>query len=304
MFMLGIALALGGAFASQSLARAIVASRNASSIKVKGSASVDLQADRARWGATVTARGATLQAAYQQLGAGMAGLQGFVTKAGFTDKEWTTSAVRTATVMKKDAKGAATNTVERYELSQAVVVTTDKVSAVYEAARTVTELIKDGTDVTSGAPEYTVSTVEDAKVRLLDQATRSAMDRARTLADGSGSAVGALLNASQGVIQIVSRGSTSGGEYGEYDTSTIDKTMRVVVSLASAVRCRASGGKHAAGARARRARAHRRLWRRRDLPSLPGHGDDGGQHRRARCQPGRRRRHRPRHRLRHAVLLG
>ena len=236
MFVLGIALALGGAFASQSLARAIVASRNASSIKVKGSASVDLQADRARWGATVTARGATLQAAYQQLGAGMAGLQGFVTKAGFTDKEWTTSAVRTSTVMKKDAKGTATNTVERYELTQAVLVTSDKVNAVYEAARGVTELIKDGTDVTSGTPEYTISTIEDAKVKLLDQATRSAMDRARTLADGSGSAVGALLNASQGVIQIVSRGSTSGGDYGEYDTSTIDKTMRVVVSLEYAVR--------------------------------------------------------------------
>ena len=236
MFMLGIALALGAAFASQSLARAIVASRNASSIKVKGSASVDLRADRAHWGASVTARGATLQAAYQQLGAGIAALQGFVSKQGFKADEWTTGAVRTSTVMKKDAKGAATNTVERYELVQAVTVNSGKVDAVYDTARTVTELIKDGIDVTSGTPEYTLASIEDAKVKLLDQATRNAMDRARTLADGSGSSVGALLNASQGVIQILSRGSTSGGDYGEYDTSTIDKTMRAVVSLEYAVR--------------------------------------------------------------------
>jgi hypothetical protein len=61
------------------------------------------------------------------------------------------------------------------------------------------------------------------------------MERARTLADGSGSRVGRLINASQGVIQVLARGAIDGGEWGQYDTSTIDKTLRVVVSLEYAV---------------------------------------------------------------------
>ena len=60
--------------------------------------------------------------------------------------------------------------------------------------------------------------------------------RAQTLARGSGSAVGGLVSASQGVFQIVSRGSTSSSDYGEYDTGAIEKTARVVVTLEYAVR--------------------------------------------------------------------
>jgi hypothetical protein len=37
------------------------------------------------------------------------------------------------------------------------------------------------------------------------------------------------------VIQVLSRGAIDGGEWGQYDTSTIDKTLRVVVSLEYAV---------------------------------------------------------------------
>ena len=83
MFMLGIALALGGAFASQSVAKAIITSRSASSIKVKGSASIDLRADSARWVTTVTCRGTTLQAAYASLSKDMQRLQKFMSSNTF-----------------------------------------------------------------------------------------------------------------------------------------------------------------------------------------------------------------------------
>jgi hypothetical protein len=52
------------------------------------------------------------------------------------------------------------------------------------------------------------------------------------------------------VVQVLARGSIDGGEWGEYDTSTIDKTMRVVVSLEYAVRCaNGRGGRRAPAAR-------------------------------------------------------
>ena len=134
-------------------------------------------------------------------------------------------------VMRRNEKGNETNEVERYDLRQEVSVRSGKVEAVESIAREVTDLIRDGVSVSSEQPVYTVGSIEEHKMRLLDEATRNAMERARTLAGSSGSTVGALRNASQGVVQVLARGAVDGGEWGQYDTSTIDKTMRVVVSL-------------------------------------------------------------------------
>lgn len=236
MFMLGIALALGGAFASQSVAKAIITSRSASSIKVKGSASIDLRADSARWVTTVTCRGTTLQAAYASLSKDMQRLQKFMSTNTFTEAEAKTGPVASFTLMGKDAKGNNTNKIEFYQLTQTMEVLSPKVEAVATAARNVTQLIQDGVDVASGQPAYLVSSLDSTKVDLLDKATRSAMERAETLARGSGSSVGALISANQGVIQVVERGTTGSSDYGEYDTRTIEKTLRAVVSLEYAVR--------------------------------------------------------------------
>ena len=74
------------------------------------------------------------------------------------------------------------------------------------------------------------------KADLLAEATRNAFERAETLAKGSGSRVGALQSASQGVIKILARGQVDNSDYGrDYDTSSIQKTMRAVVSLEYAI---------------------------------------------------------------------
>ena len=234
--MLGIALALGGAFASQSLARALVSMRSQSSIRVKGSASTDVKADLASWSATVQVSAETQDQGAMRLREAMERVERYVQGNGFAADECTVSAVSVRAVMRKNEKGNDTNEVERHELSQHLAVKTPKVESIERIARSITDLLRDGVPVSSSAPVYTISSIEDRKMRLLDQATRNAMDRARTLASSSGSGVGALLNASQGVVQVLARGSVDGGDWGEYDTSTIDKTMRVVVSLEYAVR--------------------------------------------------------------------
>lgn len=231
MFVLGVALALGGTVAAQTVARAIVASRAASSIKVKGTAQVDVDSDQARWRASVAAKGPTLEEAYSALSRNVAALQQFMQERGFAPAECTVDAVDTTAVYARDEKGNATNRVEFYVLRQSITVQTSNVKAVYAAANSVTDLIRQGIEVTSGSPQYTMATIEALKLKLLDDATRNAMSRAQTLAQGSGSRVGALQSASQGVIQIVARGSPGTSDYNESDTSTIAKTVRAVVSL-------------------------------------------------------------------------
>jgi hypothetical protein len=235
MFTLGVAIALGFAFAAQSVSRAMITMRTASTIKVKGTASVDVVSDQGQWTGLVSARGATLPEAYGKLNANLQRLQQFIVASGFAPEEITVESVQTEMLYARDLKGNASNRIESYVLGQEVVVQSGKVKQVKSLAEKVTDLIKDGVEVRSAPPMFTVSSTDVAKNNLLAEATRNALERAETLANGSGSKVGALQSASQGVIQILPRGSISNNDGSDYSTTTIDKTMRAVVSLEYAV---------------------------------------------------------------------
>jgi len=235
MFTLGVAIALGFAFAAQSVSRAMITMRTASTIKVKGTASVDVVSDQGNWIGLVSARGATLPEAYGKLNANLQRLQQFIVASGFAPEEITVESVQTEMLYARDLKGNASNRIESYVLGQEVVVQSGKVKQVKSLAEKVTDLIKDGVEVRSAPPMFTVSSTDVAKNSLLAEATRNALERAETLANGSGSKVGALQSASQGVIQILPRGSISNNDGSDYSTTTIDKTMRAVVSLEYAV---------------------------------------------------------------------
>ncbi len=60
--------------------------------------------------------------------------------------------------------------------------------------------------------------------------------RASSLAENSGSKVGALKYASQGVFQITPLYSTDVSGYGRYDTSTIEKSVKAVVTIEYSIR--------------------------------------------------------------------
>jgi len=236
LFLLGAALAFGVLGASERLGGALRAMRQDNSIRVKGVAEMDLTSDRGSWNGKVRARAETLPEAYASLERSMDALRAFVVSAGVpSDLVWVAS-VEIGREMKRDAKGIPTNEVETFVLTQALGFTSPDVRVVRSIANDATALIKQGVEVESGDPVFKVSTLEEAKMRLLEQATANALERAKTLARGSGNSIGKLTSASQGVFHILARGSTSSSEWGgAYDTSTIDKTARVVVTLDYAV---------------------------------------------------------------------
>lgn len=232
LFLLGAALAFGVLGASDRLGTALRTMRQDNAIRVKGVAEMDLTSDRGTWFGTVRARAATLPDAYAELEKSAAALRAFMTGRGISNDIITIGSVSITREMKRDEKGNATNEVERFALSQSLGFTSPNVLVVRDIANDATALIKQGVEVESGAPVFKVSTIEDAKLKMLEQATTNAYERAKTLARGSGNSVGKLANASQGTFQILARGSTNSSEWGgEYDTSTIDKIARIVVTL-------------------------------------------------------------------------
>ena len=83
----------------------------------------------------------------------------------------------------------------------------------------------------SYAPDFYFTGLEPLKLDLLEQASANARLRADRLATSTGSWVKGIVSASQGVFQITGPHSTETSGGGLYDTSTIDKKVRAVVTM-------------------------------------------------------------------------
>ena len=94
-----------------------------------------------------------------------------------------------------------------------------------------TQLIREGIAFRSYAPSYYFTKLEDLKLDLLEGAAENAKLRAERLAKSSGNRVANIISASQGIFQITQRNSTETASWGIYDTSTIEKKVRAVVTM-------------------------------------------------------------------------
>ncbi len=237
IFLLGVALAFGVLGASDQLGHALRTMKQTNVIRVKGVSEIDLTSDRGSWIGSVSGRALTLADADAQRESSLAALRKYVLSMGFQESDLSSSRVSISKDYKHDEKGFRTSTLEAYELSQSVTVRSTKLELLQTLSDAVTgALIKEGFEVESQTVDFTVSTLEAAKLQLLEQATANAFERAQTLARGSGSSVGSLVSASQGVFQIVARGDSSSSDQGMSDTYSIEKTARIVVTLEYAIR--------------------------------------------------------------------
>jgi hypothetical protein len=133
------------------------------------------------------------------------------------------------------AQGKETNETEYYDAYQTITVTSSNVVLIRDVATSITELIKEGIDIRASSPEFFISDLKDTKLGLLARATEDGYRRAMMLAENSRGKVGALVSAQQGVYQITERHSTDISGWGEYNTSTIEKTAKAVVTLQYAI---------------------------------------------------------------------
>ena len=134
-------------------------------------------------------------------------------------------------IQKVDANGRRTNEVDFYRVSRQVRVSTADVEGLARVGRLLFDLNGEGLRVNVSGPEFFVSSLEDVKLALLSEATDNGKKRAEALASNSGERLGALVSARQGVIQITKKNSGQTSSYGIYDTETIDKVVKLVVTL-------------------------------------------------------------------------
>lgn len=228
----GIVLAAGLIISSHIAAKAVVRVKLANqTITVKGYAEKPITSDRGTWYGSFSTRSEDLTAAYEKLQADLEKVLAYLEKSGVDVDYVKVSSVNTATLYRKTDEGRDTNEIEGYRLSRSVSLATTDVLLISKIANESTALIKDGVEFYSGYPSFIYTKIEDLKIEMLAAATQDARRRAETLATNSGSKVGPLRSASQGVFQITPAFSTDVSDYGRYDTSTIDKTIKAVVTV-------------------------------------------------------------------------
>lgn len=235
MFLLGACLALGFVYGMGKVSRAVVEFKRDNCIRVKGYAERKMTSDMASWNCSVVIRDPQLQAGHARLKKDAEACREALVALGIAEGELAMGPADVFICNKRTENGQETNEIDYYNLRQDISVRSGDVAKVDRAAKRITDLIAQGIEVRSGSVSFTCSQIEKAKLELIAEATQNGRERAAALAGQSGGKVGPLISANQGVFQIVPVDSTEVSDYGEYDTSTIEKTMKAVVTLEFAV---------------------------------------------------------------------
>jgi len=228
--LLGAALAVGLVLSATIVSRSLERIKLAGDkILVKGYAEEKVVSDAGTWRGTVTVRAPDLQAGYRKMQQDSTRLAAMLAASAGEAAQVSSSSVTTRT--QYEIGGVQTGRIAAYELERNFELTSSDVKLVGRIANDASALISEGVNINSWPPQYFFNDLNAVKVRLIGAATKDAQLRAEQFAANSGVTVGPLRSASQGVFQITRPNSTETADYGSYDTSTVEKVVKAVVTV-------------------------------------------------------------------------
>lgn len=206
------------------------------SITVKGLAEVPYKATLAEWDLGVQVWGEDYKKALDLADEKSKVLEAFLRERGF---EFTRNPVVVSvhTESYEDEKGETKYRSNGYDGSYSYVVSSKDLDKVQKTWDEIQLLRADNSFVTFDRPNYLIDGLEKVKLELIAQATKDAHGRAEQFVKSSNGKVGAMKTASQGSFSInAPNKSDDDSDYGgSYDKSTIDKVIRLVVTVEYAV---------------------------------------------------------------------
>ncbi|MEZ5825284.1 MAG: SIMPL domain-containing protein [Geminicoccaceae bacterium] len=225
-------LAAGMALAGWWIGDGFVEGRRAERIvTVKGLAEREVVADTALWTLRFVANGDALDAVRTEIGVHEQAVRAFLERHGLGGE---TVTARTLDVRDLRADPYRSGPIEsRFIVAISLSVRTDAVDRVAEAAADLPAFLAEGVVIASEfgprgtQPVYLFTRLNDFKPELIREATGNAREAASQFAEDSGSKVGAIVRANQGVVQILPRDQAPGIDA----DSQIDKIVRIVSTL-------------------------------------------------------------------------
>jgi len=237
IIILGICIAVATIVSSMVLSGGVlkVMKFTREQISVTGSATKQIRSDYIIWKGTFSRRETNLKKAYASLKDDLEKIKRYLSSKNVAEKEVIISSVTTSTVYKKNEKGNDTNEIQYYLLSQAVEIRSNDVDKITMVSREVTELINQGIELESEAPEYFYTKIDELKLEMLAKASENAKLRAENMVRAAGNKIGFMRSARMGVFQITPVTSTDVSDWGVNDTTSLDKKVMAVVTVSFAI---------------------------------------------------------------------
>lgn len=221
--VLGLCLVLSAVIASATF---YVVRRPAGSISVTGSARLSVQSDSVVWRGSFSRVESIshIRRGYGAMRHDAEVVVAFLKSAGVAEDQYILAPVRLEELYEQNS-----GVEKRYTLRQDFTVNSPDVAGVTLAASDPKPVLDQGVLLNTYGLEYYYSKLPEARVSLLGEAVKDARRRAGEIAAAGGAGVGALKNASSGVVQVLAPQSRNVSGFGAYDTGTIPKDIMLTV---------------------------------------------------------------------------
>jgi uncharacterized protein len=225
--LLGVAIVLAGVFLGAGFRAGRAVDRF---VTVKGMSEREVQADLALWPLQIVTADNDLSAAQGRMARMVDLTRAFLAAEGIPPEQAT---IQSFKVTDAQANPYQSGSVTRFIITQTLLVRSEDPALVHAASQRVGDLVDAGVVLTSGqeygpgGPTYLFTRLNDLKPEMLAEATARAREAAEEFAAASGSRVGKIRRASQGVFQILPRDPAPGQEEG----NQLFKTVRVVTTV-------------------------------------------------------------------------
>ena len=200
------------------------------SVTVKGLSEMNVKADLAIWKLKFVITGNELLSAQKKITSQASTITEFLKEQGFNDDEIKSERIITTDLMANPYRNNDNNNM-RFILSQTITVRSTNVDLVENSLPKTDSLIAKGIIFDGSSYDYPVSYIftklNDIKPQMLEEATKNAKEAAFEFAKSSGSKVGKIRHANQGVFSILPREQISGN----FESQQVEKTVRVVSTI-------------------------------------------------------------------------
>jgi len=199
-------IALGIALAGMALSLAWVRARSVERVvTVRGLAEREVDADLAVWPLTFNAASDSLESLRHDVSAGIGAIKGFLKNAGIAEADVSTTPPTIRDTQADLYGGRQEEKTFRYVAQATVLVRSKNVQGVLSAMEKSLDLLGQNVAVTrnyESQPQFIFTGLNEVKPDMIAEATRNARTAAEQFARDSGSRVGKIKKATQGLFSI------------------------------------------------------------------------------------------------------
>lgn len=232
VLLLSVVLAIGGVIAASILTGAI----SKDVISVTGSYSQNVISDSGNFEFEIRARKATKSESYAKINKQRPVVLKYLESQGFSKDEIDVKASRGYDIYKITSNGMTTNQIVAFDATQRVSVKSKDVQKIKKVSTDITNLTSEGIDINVYEPSYFYSKLSDVKVKMLEEATKDAKQRASAMLKATHNRVGKIQSVRMGVFQITPVDSTNVSDMGINDTTSIEKKITSVANVTFSIK--------------------------------------------------------------------